>query len=246
MKWKETVYVSHRWLGLLVSLQLLCWSAGGFMFSILDIDNVHGDLERNFDPPQPVCLAEICLTPSAAVERATAIGVAAAEVTSLTIRTRHEGQTVYELFDAGDTPLAVVDSATGEVIRRISRDQASAAALRDFVPHAEVLSVRYLEGDAPLEYRGKPMPVYQVVLDHPKQPHVYVQPVTGEVITRRNRPWRIFDFFWMLHIMDYREREDFNHWLLTTMSLVAVLTSASGLVMWGSRLPMRRRRKGHR
>ena len=76
------------------------------------------------------------------------------------------------------------------------------------------------------------MPVYRVILDHPKKPHIYVSPVTGEIITRRNRPWRLFDFFWMLHIMDYGERESFNHLLLTFMSLLAITTSASGLVLW--------------
>lgn len=244
MKWKKTVYVSHRWLGLLVSVQLLAWSVGGFMFSILDIDNVHGDWERNFDSPPPVRLAEVRLTPSEALQRAAVKGVAAAEVMSVAIRTRHDGQTVYELLGAKKLPLAAVDATTGEVVRRISSDQASAAAVRDFVPQAEVLSVRFLEGDPPLEYRGKPMPVYQIAFDHPKSTYVYVQPVTGQVITRRNRPWRIFDFFWMLHIMDYGEREDFNHWLLTGMSLVAVLTSVSGLVMWSFRVPKWRRRRG--
>jgi hypothetical protein len=39
----------------------------------------------------------------------------------------------------------------------------------------------------------------------------------------------------MLHIMDYREREDFNHWLLTCMSALAVLTAATGLTLWGIR-----------
>lgn len=241
MKWKKTVYLSHRWLGLLISIQLLAWSVGGFMFSILDIDNVHGDWERNLAPPPPVRLAGVRLSPSEAVERAAAEGVFAAEVASVVIRTQHDGQTMYELMDAENAPLAAVDSRTGTVVRRISSDQAKAIALRDFTPQADVVSVRLLEGDPPLEYRGKPMPVYQVAFDHPKNTHVYVQPVTGQVITRRNRPWRVFDFFWMLHIMDYGHREDFNHWLLTAMSMVAILTSGSGLLLWSFRLPKRRR-----
>lgn len=81
------------------------------------------------------------------------------------------------------------------------------------------------------------MPVYRVVLDHPKQPHIYVCPITGEILKRRNKLWRIFDFFWMLHIMDYGERENFNHWLLTAMSVLAITTSTSGLILWWWRLP---------
>ena len=44
MSWKKRWYVAHRWIALLVGLQLLSWSIGGFMFSILDLDDVHGDL----------------------------------------------------------------------------------------------------------------------------------------------------------------------------------------------------------
>ena len=47
MKWRKNLYFVHRWIALLVSLQLLAWSVGGFTFSILDIDNVHGDWERS-------------------------------------------------------------------------------------------------------------------------------------------------------------------------------------------------------
>jgi uncharacterized iron-regulated membrane protein len=112
-------------------------------------------------------------------------------------------------------------------------------ALADFAPEAAVLSVTLLEGEPPIEYRGGAMTVYQVILDHPKKPHIYVSPVTGDVLKRRNRLWRVFDFFWMLHIMDYRNRDDINDWLLTTMSLLAILTSASGLVLWWWRVPRR-------
>ena len=80
-------------------------------------------------------------------------------------------------------------------------------------------------------------PRIEFVLDHPKNPHYYVCPVTGEVLKRRNRPWRLFDFFWMLHIMDYRGRDDFNHLLLTSFSVLAILTSVSGMVLWSWRVP---------
>ena len=134
-----------------------------------------------------------------------------------------------------------VDANTGEVIPEITEEQVRTAALADFIPEADIASLTYLEGDPPLEYRKNPMPVYRVVFDHPKQTHLYISPVTGEVIKRRNNPWRLFDFFWMLHIMDYRERDNFNHPLLTTMSLIAVSTSLTGLVLWWYRIPQRKR-----
>jgi hypothetical protein len=227
------LYLVHRWIALVVALQLLAWSAGGLMFSVLDIDDVHGDLERHVAPPRPLDFASVTLTAMQAVERAAGAGVEGT-VCRISLRERR-GRLLYELYDEGDAPLACVDAQLGDVIRRLSPDAASRSALDDFAPPATVASVTLIDKDAPLEYRGKPLPAYQVVLAHPKHPHIYVSAVTGEVLARRNRPWRIFDFFWMLHIMDYREREDFNHWLLTCMSALAVLTAATGLTLWGIR-----------
>ncbi len=241
MSWKKAIYSAHRWMGLLVSAQLLAWSVGGFMFSILDIDNVHGDWDRNIAMTPPLRIERVNVMPSDAVVAAVRAGFDRSQITAARIRERM-GRIVYELFDSEQRPLVAVDAESGEVISRISQQQAREIALADFKPSATVETVSLLEDEAPLEYRGSPMPVYQVVLTHPKKPHLYISPVTGEVVSRRNKPWRTFDFFWMLHIMDYSQREDFNHWLLSAMSVLAIMTSMTGLAMWMLRLRWLRRR----
>lgn len=241
MRWKRNVYFVHRWLGLVVGFQLLAWSIGGFTFSILDLDNVHGDFERKLLPPPSLRTERVMLSPANAVAAAGTLGATPDEICRVSLRERF-GKTVYEIFDAHDKPLGAVDAVTGEVYPEISRAELTAAARADFAPDVPIKSIDRLEGQAPLEFRGGAMPVYRVVFDHPKHTHLYISPVTGEVLKRRNRPWRIFDFFWMLHIMDYGEREDFNHWLLTGASLFAILTSASGLGIWFIRVRQSRRR----
>lgn len=53
-----------------------------------------------------------------------------------------------------------------------------------------------------------------------------------------------FDFFTMLHIVDYGERENFSPPLLVAASGFAVFSALSGLVLWSLRLPrLFRRRK---
>jgi uncharacterized iron-regulated membrane protein len=167
-------------------------------------------------------------------------GIDKSAVYQLTLR-RLGDRPVYALTEKTGSAFATVDAKTGKVVTRISAEQASAAALADFSHSTTVESVTLLEGVAPSEFRDEPMPVYRVILDHPKRPHLYVSPVTGDVLKRRNENWRWFDFFWMLHIMDYRDRTDFNHWLLTSMSVLAILTSASGLGLWWGRIPRRKR-----
>ncbi len=243
---KRRWYIVHRWLGLIVSLQLLAWSVGGFMFSILDIDDVRGDLNRSIKSPPGINTDRLILTVADALARAKAEGVTPERVTRAVVRTGPSKQTVFELFGADNEPIVAVDGTTAAVTKRISEEEAKRAALSDFAGEARVASIALLTDKPPQEYRSSRMPIYQIVLDHPKQPHIYVCPVTSEVLKRRNKLWRTFDFFWMLHIMDYRNRESFNHWLLTTMSALAILTSASGLVLWWWRLPRLQSRRERR
>ncbi|MCH7701380.1 MAG: PepSY domain-containing protein, partial [Planctomycetes bacterium] len=171
-------------------------------------------------------------------------GVDSASVREIRLRERF-ARTVFEFLDGSGQPLGAVDAYSGEFMARVSEAEAKEAAIADFIHRSPVVSITLLEGEPPSEFRGGPMPVYQVILDHPKNPHLYVSPITGDVLKRRNKVWRLFDFFWMLHIMDYRDRNDFNHWLLTAMSVLAILTSASGLTLWWWRIPRRRKLKAH-
>ena len=67
----------------------------------------------------------------------------------------------------------------------------------------------------------------------------YVSPITGELSTRRHTLWRVFDFVWMLHIMDYDERENVNNKILRTVSILALLLVLTGIWYLYFRLDVR-------
>lgn len=239
MHWKKKSYWVHRWLGLLISLQLLAWSVGGLVFSLLDIEAVRGNRDRAAAAPTVIDPRDAALTPEQAASAARRV-LGDIEVTGLMLRSRR-GRLVFEILGTERQPLAVVNANDGRVNTDVGAEQAGLIAVADFRSPAQVERVELIQDDAPLEYRGKRLPAYRVVLDHAKEPHIYVCAVTGEVLARRNRSWRIFDFFWMLHIMDYDQRENFNHWLLTVASTLAVATSATGILLWSLRLQRKRR-----
>ena len=235
---KRSVYLVHRWIALAVSFQLLAWSIGGFVFSVLDIRDVRGETDRAIQRPAPLEVELVKISAAEAVAVARSHGWDG-RLTRIRLRQRL-GAVMYELF-VDDDPACAVNAVTGAYVPTISPAEAETIALADFAHQAVVESVRLFKDTAPNEYRGGLLPAYRVVLDHPSEPHMYVSAVTGQVTKRRNNLWRTFDFFWMLHIMDYGERENFNHWLLTAMSVLAILASLSGLVLWGWRLPKLRR-----
>lgn len=231
----RALYFAHRWLGLVVAAQLLAWSLGGLLFSLLDIDDVHGDLDRTKRTPAPLATT-VAGAPLADV------GALLAHAPGVTKAALHErrGRLVWQLD--GDGGPRLFDATSGAPLPRVDEAEAKAIALADVTGARGVVSATLFESGAPLEYREKPLPAWRVVVDHDKDVHVYVHALTGEVTARRNAKWRLFDFFWMLHVMDYSGREDFQHPLITAFALLAVLASASGLVLWGTRAARRLRR----
>ena len=70
---------------------------------------------------------------------------------------------------------------------------------------------------------------------------MYLDPWTGDLLARRTDRWRIFDFLWMLHIMDFDTRDDFNHPLLQIAALLGLIVALGGFVLWALTTPVFRR-----
>ena len=60
---------------------------------------------------------------------------------------------------------------------------------------------------------------------------LYFDAETGQLLTRRTRLWRVYDFMWMLHIMDYQGREDFNHPLVQIAAGLGLSVAISGILL---------------
>ena len=81
------------------------------------------------------------------------------------------------------------------------------------------------------EYRGS-LPVYKVKTDTKDDINVYVGYMTGDIGSIRSDSWRIWDLMWSLHIMDYRERDNINNIFLRILSILALVTSISGITLF--------------
>jgi len=82
----------------------------------------------------------------------------------------------------------------------------------------------------------------EITYDDNDKTRIYLDAKTAELKAVRTRIWRVFDFMWMLHIMDYKERENFNTWWLRLFSGAAALFALSGLALVAHRVFMRPKR----
>lgn len=231
MKLKRIMLSSHQGLGLLIGIQVVIWVTGGFVMSVLPIEKVRGEDWVAEQTPVAISadvrlVAPNQIAPSHPFEKA--------ELAVWLDRP------VYRLTAGESTTMA--DAVTGELLSPISADLAADVAKHDYVGPGTIASVTR-QTEPLLEIRGRQLPLWRVDFDDSRHTTVYVSPQSGQVVGRRNAIWRVYDFFWMLHIMDYSQRENFNHPWLIAAAVIAWLLATTGMYLVVASFKRTRRRK---
>jgi uncharacterized iron-regulated membrane protein len=220
----------HKWIALIVGVQALLWVVSGFYMVVVDLDFIHGDpLVRNLTTAPPKTTP---WTPIGALASKYA-GISEVRIKGLPT---HE-HALYEIKTADG--IVLLDAVTGEQLSPLSREQVAALANAYYAKSGSLSSLSLLTKNPPLEIQTRPLPLWRADFDDWLNTSLYVHPATGELVTRRHRFWRWFDFFWMLHIMDYEARENVNNTLLRVATGAGIVLAASGV--WLLVFTLRRR-----
>lgn len=241
----------HRYLGLFIGLQFVLWTVGGLYFSWTDLDEVHGD---PLHVRQPLLRGDVPLAPAASVLERIRSEEPVDSLASIEL-VRVLGKPAYRVAYFTRAPggaarkVRLADAATGELRGALGRDEAVRAARAEFAHPTAVRSVEYLTADdvgRHHEYREQPLPAWAVSFDHESGATAYVAADLGTVVRIRNGKWRVFDFLWMLHTMDYRGRDDFNNLVLRAFSILGLVTVLSGFALFAlTSRPVRNRIRRH-
>lgn len=208
----------HKWVGLVLGVQFLLWSVSGAMMALLDHDKVSGHATMAVVMPTEPPAHPLAL--KALAEKLEA------PVLKLRLRPLLGGY-VYE----ARTPdgLRLLDAVTGDPVT-VDAGLARALAIADYSGDGKVSGVTPVTNRT-VESRGHDLPLWRAAFDDRTHTTLYVSAATGEVVERRNDSWRLFDIFWMIHIMDYSKRESFNHPLIITVATGVLWLAISGFVM---------------
>jgi ferredoxin len=211
----------HKWVGLLIGIQLLLWLLSGLMLSLLNPEKVSGVEWAQQHSQRVGIIADANLLEPRELSAelfAGALGVSLED---------RRGQSIYRIRRLDGTIL--VNASNGEVLKT-SESDARVLAQQNFTGNGVVVSVK--SGVAPdLETRNSRGDYWRVNFSDSASTSIYISASTGEILERRNSYWRVFDFFWMLHIMDYSGHEDINNLLIISIALIAIWLGLSGFIL---------------
>ena len=220
---------THKWVALLLGLQVVIWSLSGVYMTVVHIDTIHGDHLLKTMPPRPFDLRQY----------ADPLAVASANDASAVRLGWVADRPAYVATTA--TGERALDARTGDPLRPLGEPAIRSIAASLYTGGEPIESVKLINA-VPAEIRGRKPPLWRVEFDHWNKPTFYFSPVTGELVSRRHELWRVFDFVWMLHIMDYDERENVNNLLLRIFTWGAVLMALTGAWMLVYAFPRRKKK----
>lgn len=219
----------HRYLGLLLGIQFLLWTIGGLYFSWTNIDEIRGDNLKN-DNPELVS-SDKFISPSTFLPELLKDSGSLLSLKLTSVLNEPYYEVVFLSND--EKKVTLVNATTGAERNPLTQKEAVLLATQKLSVKADVTAVEFLtETGSHHEYRGRPLPTYVITFDAPANTTVYISKEYANVQTFRNNKWRVFDFLWMLHTMDYQERDNFNNWLLRAFSIFGIFTILSGFSLY--------------
>lgn len=215
-------------MGIFLGIQFLMWTISGMYFSWTDIDEIHGDQFKKETPTQGA-FTDLLGTAQLQVQ---------VPITSM------------ELLEIASSPYywvnknALYHARTGILKEGLTAGEAIQVADRYMLASLELDTIKRLEQvDNHHEYRGRPLPAYEISYKTDENLKAYVAIENGAFQTVRHRDWRWFDFLWMTHTMDYQGRDDFNTIVLRAFSVLGLITVLSGFLLWYTSSPTVRKLK---
>ena len=223
----------HKWLALIVGAQLLIWFASGVIMSFLPIKEVRGEhlVDRETVTAIPAGLALV------APQRIVAL--AGGPVEALTWHML-DGRPVAEVTTA--TGVKLFDAVTGIALPPVDAALATKIAKTAWKSDAKPGSTATVVKSESPEYRAA-LPAWRIAFADPENTSVFVAADTGRITAVRTGSWRLYDFFWSLHIMDWKNHENFNTWWLLGFAIGGLILGLAGTVLLFMRWPFRRKRR---
>ena len=204
----------HRYLSLFISIQFLLWTISGVFFSFNKIEEVRGEQylleskEKDFSINSP-----ININSSGGIKFFYRLDDLVYEV--------NLGGSFYVYHQDGNPIAKLSFSEAKEIIQTKT----------NLTP----ISVGEIsKNERGSEYRGRPLPLFKIesLNKDRKVINVYLDPYSGQIRAIRSTQWRMWDFLWGLHIMDWTDRDNFNNNFIKFFSVLAFISALSGILLF--------------
>ncbi len=216
----------HKWIALVVAVQVLGWVLGGLIMTSIPIERVRGE-----NHVAPVRLGPIDMKRLIPLEKQLAL-TGESDVGQATLKNTPRGPLWVLISAAGSE--GWWNAYTGENVDEISQKDARRYARAAYAGAGKLVSVDYVE-TAPREAQVSG-PLWRASFADAERTRLYLDAFTGEVLSRRSDLWGFYDFFYQIHIMNFGASRSYNHPAIIAATALTLVVVVTGLVVLFIRL----------
>ena len=202
----------HKYLSLAISIQLLLWTISGIYFAFNKIELIRGEQYLLNEDASNLDLNEIKGT-----FNTKSVNIVK-RLDNWILRLEGEAQVYYRTLN-GEELMELNEQEAIEIVRQKT----------SLIPLKAVKINSQSRGS---EFRGRKLPLYKVSTESEDNINVYVGAMSGEIAAIRSDSWRTWDFMWGAHIIDYRDRDNIDNFLLKLFSILALISALSGIALF--------------
>ena len=211
----------HKWIALVVAIQVLGWVAGGLIMTAIPIEQVRGenhlavpnlppiDTKRLLPPEEQLALAEMT------------------DVGEATLKNTPRGP-IWVLKAAAGSE-GWWNAYSGENVDEIAQADARRYAAMAYKGAGKLFAVDYQE-TAPKEAQVSG-PLWRASFGDREHMRLYLDAFTGEVLSRRSDLWDVYDFFYQIHIMNFGASRSYNHPLIVIAAVATLAMVVAGIAL---------------
>ena len=202
----------HKYLSLAISIQLLLWTVSGIYFAFNKIELIRGE-QYLLDED----VSNLDLTNIKGTFNTKSINIVK-RLDKWILRLEGETEVYYRALN-GEELMELNELEAIEIVRQKT----------SLIPLKAVKINSQSRGS---EFRGRKLPLYKVSTESEDNISVYVGAMSGEIAAIRSDSWRTWDFMWGAHIIDYRDRDNIDNFLLKVLSILALISALSGIALF--------------
>ena len=224
----KTARTLHKWLMLFLGLQFVIWSVTGTYMVFMHIDYIHGDSlisnpQTKINPDKLQYSLTKLLQTYPEAEQISVGKLMQQDVYRFSIPTINT--------TIKSTQQVLLNAQTGERLSPLNQTAAIALAQYYYLGNEPITEVSLLTDNPPFELSARHLPAWRINFDHFSAPSLYISADSGLLVGKRHAFWRLFDWVFRFHVMDYGDAEEIDNQLLFWIALFSTLATVSGLIL---------------
>lgn len=215
----KIVNYSHKYLGLIVFLQIILWSFSGFFMYFLDFSDLYTNL-----PEKKLDLNNLKVSIND-VKDITKKSFSKEELLAISLK-NISGEIYYNVKTSKkefviNQNKQVIEQLPISIIKKISEENYSGKEI--IKPTVELL--KSSEGN----YYSNTA-IYKVKYNDKQGSEIYISPSNGNVLAKRKTLWGFYNTMWEFHLMKYTSNNKLNKNLLLMTALISLFVSLTGFI----------------